>query len=120
MAQPFAGGQLMGMGRRIEYAVGGSGLLVFFFLAAQVASGGQLATSVDPAVSNWMAAHRSAAVTLILMLLTHVHSTVGIDVMAASAALYMGRARHRVSVWPFHLETGPCYPCAATLAAASR
>lgn len=52
-------------------------LLVFSYLAGQVALDGHLVAVVDPVLTHWLAARRNQALTGFLTSVTRVHSKVG-------------------------------------------
>lgn len=76
-------------------------LLVFVYLAVQVALGGHLVAVVDPGVTHWLAARRTQTLTRFLTIVTQVHSTAGIDFMLALVAAYVGlmRKEWRTAGW---------------------
>jgi membrane-associated phospholipid phosphatase len=88
-------------GKHAAFTLCALALLAFLFLAYQVTVGGYLAATVDPTVTHWLAARRSPPATGFLTLVTEIHSTVGIDLMLACSALYLGFGRHswRDATW---------------------
>jgi membrane-associated phospholipid phosphatase len=74
---------------------------VFVYLAGQVVLGGHAVAVIDPAVAHWLAARRSHELTAFLTLITQVHSTLGIDLMVACMAAFVGLAkkRWRTAAW---------------------
>lgn len=61
---------------------------VFLALALDLLHGGPV-TAADGAVGDWLRAHTPPAATQALLALTHLHSTAGIYLMAALAALVL-------------------------------
>lgn len=74
---------------------------VFVYLAEQVVHGGHAAAVMDPAVTGWFAVRRTPGLTAFLELVTEMHSTVGIDLMLACTASFIGLAKKqwRAAAW---------------------
>lgn len=91
----------MGTSQRRALTVAVLSFFVFVFLAAQVVLGGHASTTIDPAVTRWFAAPRTDGLTAFMTLVTQVHSTVGIDLMTACAAAFVGvrEKRWRAAAW---------------------
>lgn len=87
--------------RQPALIVCGIALLTLLLLALQVVLNGQLTATVDPAVTQWLATHRSPHATSVLLFVTHVHSTLGINLMLAGATLFLGlvRQKWREAIW---------------------
>lgn len=81
--------------RQFALSACGLALLTLLLLSLQVVLEGHLTAVVDPAVTHWLATHRSPNATYVLLLVTQVHSTVGINLMLAATALFLGLACHR-------------------------
>ena len=81
--------------QRTALALCSLGLLAFGLLAWQVARLGPLAVQLDPLVSHWLMAHRRAGLTSVLVAVTEVHSTIGIDTLLACALALLVLARRR-------------------------
>jgi membrane-associated phospholipid phosphatase len=73
---------------------------IFAGLAADVANGDPL-TLTDARFSNWLQAQATPSLTRVMLLITHLHSTLGVTVMtlATSILLWRRRLRH----WVFTL-----------------
>jgi membrane-associated phospholipid phosphatase len=57
-------------------------------------------TTADPAIALWVVAHRTAAATAIFLVVTEIHSTLGIDLMLAATCLLLAtRRRWRAALW---------------------
>ena len=66
----------------------GFAMAVFTVLAVDVLRHGPI-TAADLAIGNWLRVHIPGAATQALLALTHLHSTAGIYLMAALAALWL-------------------------------
>ncbi|MBC5767376.1 phosphatase PAP2 family protein [Ramlibacter albus] len=75
--------------------------VLFALLLADLLAGGPVTMQVDPAVLRWMTEHRTEGLTLFMLAISEVHSTVGIDIMLAIAAvaLVLHRRRWRLALW---------------------
>jgi len=65
---------------------------LFADLAEDIPEGGAL-TITDVRFSNWLHAHASPALTKLLLVITHVHSTIGISLLTLIVCAYLWR-RH--------------------------
>lgn len=92
---PWSDGMAPAAARAASRLLPVSCALVFALLAAQVVWGLPLASSLDPAVSHWFAAHRLPGLSFVLLLLTGMHSTLGIDTMLAVSCVVLVLARRR-------------------------
>ena len=70
-----------------------AGVTLFTILAADLLLHGPL-TSADPAISSWFHGHMRPAVTAFLFFFTHLHSTIGLDVMSVLVAVFLA-VKHR-------------------------
>jgi membrane-associated phospholipid phosphatase len=92
--------RMMNTARRPFAVLALVGGCVFVSLLVQLLLQAPLVTWLDPTLSQWWAAHRAPGLTALLMAITEWHSTLGIDLMLAAAALVLAwRARWRDAVW---------------------
>lgn len=75
---------------------------IFAYIAEDVAHGEPL-TLVDTRFSNWLHAHANPAVTSFMLLITNLHSTLGISIMALIVCVYLWRRRSRRRIAAFVL-----------------
>lgn len=73
----------------IAFGIAGA---IFLALAWNVASHAPL-TLLDVHVSTWMQAHHVPAVTTVMLVITHAHSSIGMAVASVAFALVLGRMR---------------------------
>lgn len=74
-------------------------LALFALLAGDLLLHGPV-TALDPSIGAWLHAHMQPAVTQVLFVFTHVHSTIGLSIMSAlvAAALIL-RKRANMILW---------------------
>jgi len=80
-------------GRARAILLGSCASIVFLVLVWQLQTGGSLLI-LDQEISSWVQAHRSPELTLLMLLVTHVHAPFGVLVMALLASAVLA-SRHR-------------------------
>ena len=71
---------------------------IFADLAEDIATGDPL-TITDARFSNWLHAHATRPLTTILLVVTHLHSTLGVTLITLAVCIYLWR--RRLSRWVF-------------------
>lgn len=74
-----------------------------FAALAEDVSNGETITTIDVRFSNWLHVHGSAALTTLMLLLTNLHSTLGITLMTVAVSIYLWRRQLRHWVFIFVL-----------------
>ena len=74
---------------------------LFADLAEDIATGDPL-TLTDARFSNWLHAHATHSVTTVMLLITNLHSTLGVAVMTLAVSIYLWHRRLRH--WVFTLQ----------------
>jgi membrane-associated phospholipid phosphatase len=80
--------------KRVAFGALAAAACLLALIAANIATGDPLAI-LDARIAAWMHAHRSAALTLLMLGITHAHAPVALCVYAITLALVLSRRRER-------------------------
>jgi undecaprenyl-diphosphatase len=78
----------------LAYGAIAASICLFALIAANIAAGDPLAV-LDVRVTSWLAAHRTPALTLLMLAVTHAHGTVAICAYASIMAVVLYRRAQR-------------------------
>jgi undecaprenyl-diphosphatase len=97
MRARFTPGEYLGLHLTIGVLVLVAATWLFGAIAGEVVSGHPL-TSFDATVSAWLRAHASPKLTVAMLVVTGIHSTLGVLTIAAGVGLFLRRQRRKYAL----------------------